>query len=329
MDRILTLADIDDYLGPGDSRFFGSGYRRAEYQLGPVRNEDDALRSNVAISYPSNWSTKKAGTDLRPHLSTVDTMILGAEFTERLLATVLGLSSDQRAAATVRKIVIQAGTQPEESLDCVQVEAQIAKSSQSDNGSTETTTRVQIGQMRTRLVVSHEANAGSPAPQGESADIGRALAPAQSRYWGSGFRFGRQTISPVHADIGKLTASGGLSIAPLPESIASGLGGRPEGPTPVDAFVTVLQLAQVLLYEMDNIPRADSNTLWMQQAILEVDDNAAPENREARVEITDSRLIELPDGRWRNVNFTGSAGRFGLRCVFAHRLPAIDEAFAS
>ncbi len=229
MGRILALSDIDDYLGPADARFFGSGYRKAEYRLGPVRNDGDALRSTVAVSYPMDWSTKKAGVDLRPHLSTVDTMILGAQFTELLLATGVGLTSEQRSAGSVRKIVIQAGTQPEESLDSVQIEAQIAKSSQRDGGSTETTSRVQVGRMRTRLVVSHDMGVGSSAPEGEKLNIGHILAPAESRYWGSGFRYGRQRIGPVSADIDKLTASGGLSLAPLPASIAAGLGAARKG----------------------------------------------------------------------------------------------------
>jgi len=58
----------------------------------------------------------------------------------------------------------------------------------------------------------------------------------------------------------------------------------------------------------------------MQQVTLELDDTVNDEG-EARVDITGSQLIDLPDGRWRNVNFSGSAGQFGLRCLFAHRLP--------
>ena len=320
MSRVIGFENIDDYLGPSEARFFGSGYRRAEYDLGPVRQDGGAFRGVASIFYPSDWSKKKAGVDLRPHLSTVDTMILGAEYTELLLAASYGLTAAQRRGASIRKVVIQAGTQPEESLHSVAIEAQITKCNVLGNGRAETTSRVQIGRMRTRLVVNHEQADDSVSALSDTLQIGDVLDPAPTRYWGSGFRFGRQSIGPVTVDVDSLSATGGLKLVNLPDDVTFGLGGRPCGPTPVDAFVSVLQLAQVLMYEMDSISRADSGTLWMQQVTLALDDTL-DDTGEVNVDITGSQLLDLPDGRWRNVNFSGTAGQFTLSCLFAHRLP--------
>jgi len=236
MSRVVGLANIDEYLGPSEGRFFGSGYRKAEYELGPVRQCGDTFEGLASISYPSGWSQKKAGVDLRPHLSTVDTMILGAEYTELLLAASLGLSATQRRGASIWKVVIQAGTEPEESLDSVAIAAQITKSKAVGDGWAETKSHVQVGRMRTRLVVSHEQGVEPFAAAEGDLHIADVLDPSSTRYWGSGFRFGRQSIGPVRADVDTLSASGGLTIDTLPEPVALGLGGRPDGPTAVDAF---------------------------------------------------------------------------------------------
>lgn len=323
MSRTLAFPRIDDYLGPAEERFFGAGYRRADHALGPVRRDGGALSGVVAISYPADWSFKTSGDALRPHLSTVDALVLGVQFTEMLLAANSGLSTGQLRGARLRKMVILAGTQPQESLERVPISARTAKSYARDDGSVETTSRIEIGRMRVRLTVDHEVAASGPVgtlPSDPRDDVRSLLEPGHSRFWADGFRTSAQEIGPVIADVDGLEAAAVLSVSPIPESFAGGLGGHPRGVTAVDAFVTTLQLAQVLLYELDGISRSESNTLWMQRATLEEDANRQSETV-ARVAITESRLLDLADGRWRNVDFTGRVGTFTLRCVFAHRLP--------
>lgn len=323
MARTIALPDIDDYLGPAESRFFGSGYRKAEYFLSPLASDTATLRCVAGISYPADWSKKKAGVDLRPHLSTVDTMILGVDLTEALLAVCLGLGPEQRSAAQVHKIVIQAGTSPEEDLGSVPIEARVIRTKPVDAGLAETTTAVQVGQMRARCVVRHPAVAGpGPVPVGRFV-LANVLGPAERRFWGGGFRHGRQGIHSVVADIDSLNVQGTLRVAALPAEVCDGLGGRPVGPTMVDAFVSILQMVQVLLYEMDGVPRSESNTLWMQQTTLELSADHRPD-QSADATIIDSRLIDMPDGQWRNVEFVGSVGTIRQRSLFAHRLPALS-----
>lgn len=48
---------IDDYLGPGDSRFFSAGYRRARHHLHDIRvtpavGKDPCVTARVSIEYP-------------------------------------------------------------------------------------------------------------------------------------------------------------------------------------------------------------------------------------------------------------------------------------
>ncbi|MFJ4208702.1 AvrD family protein [Paenarthrobacter sp. NPDC089675] len=316
----LAVDDIDEYLGPAESRFFGSGYRKAEHSLSRLTYEKEAICGTLTVRYPADWSKKKAGIDLRPHLSTVDTMVLAVDLTDALLVMALHLTPEQRAASRICKIVIQAGTRPEEDLGAVPVEARVLRTKALDGGFAETTCMITVGQMRARCTIAHPGHVVSQNAFEVSFDLATVLGPRKHRYWGEGFRNGQQSIRSVFADIGLCTADALIGVDEVPAHVVSGIGGRPKGPTPVDAFVGILQLVQVLLYEMDGVPRTESNTLWMQQTVIEVSPDTAP-GRQLTAAITDSRLIDMPDGKWRNVEFEGSLGAIRQRSLFAHRLP--------
>jgi hypothetical protein len=92
----------------------------------------------------------------------------------------------------------------------------------------------------------------------------------------------------------------------------------------IDAFVSSLQLAQVLMYELDGVTRAESNTLWMLHTSLELP--AVPRPVAERTPVTCSiarkHLLPLRGATWRNVDIAGDCGGVSLRCSFAHELPA-------
>ncbi len=80
----------DDFLGPGDKRFFSTGYKCVNYDPAPLQwslpgQGDQLLTGSVALSFPGTWSTKAAG-DLLPHLSTIDAIILGSSLAEVVIA---------------------------------------------------------------------------------------------------------------------------------------------------------------------------------------------------------------------------------------------------
>src|ERR1700738_3999369 len=92
----LLLHSIDDYLGPAKNRFFSRGYQRADYEVYnltviPEGAGDAGATAGANLRYPADWSQKN-GTDLRPHLSTVDALVLGVQLAELHLAHTYGLS---------------------------------------------------------------------------------------------------------------------------------------------------------------------------------------------------------------------------------------------
>jgi hypothetical protein len=87
----------------------------------------------------------------------------------------------------------------------------------------------------------------------------------------------------------------------------------------VDGFVSVLQLAQILMYELDSLRREDSNTLWMLRTSLE---RSATHAGPVWAELTARRVLPVRGARWRNVDIAGGCAGVDLRASFAHELPS-------
>jgi hypothetical protein len=335
---------IDDYLGPGNTRFFASGYRRATYDLDrlaitaddpSVQAPDGAqggARARIGLSYPSDWSTKANRTDLRPHLSTIDLLVLSAQLSEAHLAHAYGLDSSQRRMSWLRKASLRAGQVPQEDLQGMSGSATLV-STEPVPGPDRLYASVYdcgVGVMRARLEIVHPV-AGGSGGQWTYPSVEQALGPAHSRYYGDGFKTRRQVITDVAVDLDKLTASANIGVEPVGEIAVplEGLGGcfQPAF-TMVDAFVTSLQLGQVLLYELDSVPRERSNTLWMVRTALESDAPGRPYagGLTAQMAITRKHLLPMRGGTWRTVDFTSSCGGVTMRSSFAHQLPGIQQA---
>lgn len=335
---------IDDYLGPGSHRFFASGFRRAKYDVTEVavtagdctaqtpEGSEAGTRARIGLSYPADWSTKADRNDLRPHLSTIDLLVLSTQLSEVHLAHAYSLDSPQRSISWLRKASLQAGRQPQEDLVGMSGSA-VLISTDPMPGADRMHASVYdcaVGVMRARIEIVHPA-AGTCDGQWDYQSLEQALGPAASRYYGDGFKTRRQVITDVTADLDQLVATANVDVEPVGELAvpADGIEGRFQ-PTfsMVDAFVTSLQLGQVLLYELDSIPRERSNTLWMVRTSLESDTPPHPYTGglTARTAIARKHLLPMRGGTWRNVDFTSSCGGVTIRASFAHEIPGPPEA---
>jgi len=189
-----------------------------------------------------------------------------------------------------------------------------------------------VGGLRVRCEIEHPTGRGTAADAPgtrEYDSLADVLGAAGSRFYGEGFKRRRHTIHKVRVDVGALTAEADAQFtddagSPVPDE---GIEGAAQPAVSlVDAFVVNLQLAQVLMYELDSLTRESSNTLWMMQTVLE-----APRGHQAlrklgepmavRTGITGHRLLRLRGGAWRSVDLRGELAGITMRAAFAHELP--------
>ncbi|MEU9060952.1 AvrD family protein [Streptomyces sp. NPDC048430] len=340
----LLLRSIDDYLGPAEGRFFSRGYQRAVYDVHTVavtgaRACDAGVTATADITYPADWSKKKAGVDLRPHLSTVDALVLGVQLAEAHTAHAWGLGAAERRTVRLAKVVLRAGTAPQEVLTDIPLSASLTRTGPEPDepGLHRSVYDCSVGGLRVRCELVHPvvAEATTGVVHDSLADL---LGPGEPRFYGEGFKLRRHTVSDVRVSVPELTAHGAVAFAPVAGSPAptEGIeGARQPSVSLIDCFVVTLQLAQVLMYELDSVSRENSNTLWMMQTSLEAartpgpltaGDQADALPLTATTAVTAKRTLPLRGAVWRSVELSGELAGIRMRATFAHELPADAKA---
>ncbi|MDQ4504030.1 AvrD family protein [Sinomonas sp. ASV322] len=315
MSHAVTLhRDIDELLGDADGRFFGSGYRRTHPALKSLvithRADASSARASGSLGIAGTWSAKGGVVQL-PHLGTTDVIVLGMRLAQALVAS--RYAPRAWSKATVSSLAIRAGSAPtEEGLGDFECAASLAPTS---GGSALV---AQIGSMGLRVELLH-----GPLPLGlagiEAPDEAALVGPASARVYGTRWSERRVEVRDVVVDAERVRASAivGLGGSPVP---ADG-----EGLCFVDQFVAALQLGQVLLYRLDSLDRASSDTLWMRSTRFTCTGAPPASPAPLSVQLEGSRLLSKDGGHWRCADVVGRFGGTELRCSVAHRIPSTSS----
>lgn len=331
--ELLRYDSIDDYLGSGDTRFFASGYRRANHYIDrivatPADSAEPGVKTNVTVEYPSDWSKKTGEMDITPHLSSVDMIVLATQMSEIHLTHVYGLDESMRRDMRLLRMTLKAGTTPQEALNKMPATAALreTKAASNEDGAYVSVYECEVGVMKARCEIQHPIATRSTI-EGHFGSTEEVLGPPASRYYGEGFKFERQFIEDVRVDMDELGSEAAVRIEPVEgeQKPEEGVEGRYQpSVSMIDSFVVSLQLAQVMIYELDSVNRRDSNTLWMLNTDLRAEKAHRPYDTGpllARTTIEDKHLLPLNGSTWRNVDVVGDFGEIHLRCSFAHALP--------
>lgn len=323
--EILVLDDIDDYLGSGAERFFGTGYRRTNPQLrqilvwheGPSNSK---LEARGSISVGDLWSVK--GTEAQqPHLGTTDAIVLALEAAQAILAS--RYSPAFLSSSYVKVLSIVAGNVPiEETLDDFPV---MAETSGSAGGVI--IVNVQLGAMKATVEVRHRLSV--PGRANLVTETTDALVGESGRQvYGEIYKSRIVRIRNVAVDREAHSADSTLSVV-RPESEPVGYVGIEADYQPglslMEAFVSVLQVGQVTLYELDGLTRAGSNTLWMRKTTITA--FGPPPGILAElplnVRLQRERVLPLNGQRWRCADIVGRVGdNIEISCDVAHQIPS-------
>lgn len=319
------LSSIDDYLGDASGRFFGSGYRRVSYGCDQpdltMTDEGTVGLTTVAhVVCPSDWSLK-AGVEQRPHLSTIDALLLAVRAADTLAAAAYRLDDAARSRTWTRRVDIRAGAAPVEgALDRVPVTARLEPAA-----GDRSTVRVEVASMKVTVELGHDQQShGAPPPP-----VTPLGPPSYEGVYGERYAVRSHQIEQVGIDRSALRAEAEVRLlAPVAEPMHGGLEtAYPRNVSFIDGFVVALQLGQVLLYELDGLSRADSDTLWMRTTTITAETAARPagERFPAVAALENARRLQSRDGTWRTATVVASSGGVAVRCSVAHQLPTSSD----
>lgn len=322
---MMRLPSVDAYLGDGETRFFGEGYKRAAHRFTDILSADGeggpVIIATAAVAYPPGWS-RKGDTDQRPHLSTIDVLVLGVQVAELWLAWHVGLGEDAVRSAWIRDAQIKAGSSPvEDELDAVPLVAWRSDTSESLSGPERTVSILEctVSTLFLRIEVDHPAESSSQpaAPLDEH----------ERRPFGGAYRARSQQVRDVMVAADRLQARAKVELRSWGGAAAPGVGIEGHFQPSIgliDGFVVALQLGQILLYELDEVTRAESNTLWMRSTRWQASAPPRPETgtHPVVVELHDAALLRTRSGEtWRRAEVVAELGAIAVTCSIAHQLP--------
>jgi hypothetical protein len=264
---------------------------------------------------------------MRPHLSSVDMLVLGAQLSEACLVQAHGLSDAERGRSWLRKVRLRAGLEPQEELERLPAGASRRRVREAGDGSGRLVSvfDTSVGAMQARCEIEHppgEAWVGERSYR----RLDDLLGPPDGRHYGDGFKAKRPRIEDVHVDLEALDARASAVAQPTTGAAAEPRGLEADHQpalSMVDCFVTTLQLAQVLMYELDSISRAESHTLWMLRTAMEAPSPRRPwpASLPARASVAGKNLLPVGDSTYRTVDIVGACGDIAIQTSLAHALP--------
>ena len=319
----ILASSIDDHLGPAQGRFFGHGFKRVAHSVRDVQVRRGAITATAGLGYPDDWSRKSSGS-LRPHLSSVDALVLAVQLAEAHLTHTRRLDVEQRRRIWLRSFDMRGGRVPQEDLAALPIQAM-----QLGTRGDVSTYSCLIGTLGVTCEIEHGAGraraAAAGAPTRAAYDtLDSLLGAAEDRYYGAGFRHRAQRIADVRVAPDGEAIAATVAVADPDGALDDGLGGA-YGPAPsmLDGLVCLAQLAQVLAYRLDEIERGQSHTLWMRRLAQSC---PAPPRRAAgpvaaTLALQRSRVLAFGDGRWRTLDVAGELHGIRVRSSIAHQLP--------
>lgn len=325
MGELHTFRAIDDLLGPASSRFFGSGYSRVVQQIRHVEtvpaDGHTVERVDLAgVIYPTDWSTKKAGQKLRPHVSTIDACVFSKIIAESHLRGWAGLTEEQLASSWIRSIGMRAGPVAQEDTDEVKVRTTVVQNpgdTEAEPASYEFTSL--IGSMRTEYTVVVPAVPEQPrmavSPETlTDTDHLRATIDLRDIELNLAERTAAATFL-FHAREAEEEPKGGIASAHQPYL------------TDVHNILGIAQIAQALLYQVDRIDRADSNTLWTRSftARREGPPRLEKHTGVVSVAVVEHEHLHTTGDIWSISSWTSECGGVVTTFELAHKLPTVPE----
>jgi hypothetical protein len=326
-DTPSAIGSIDQHLGPAHGRFFGEGFKRVNHSLTnlviQLTGDHGYISGTCGLTYPRDWTHKSSGR-VRPHVSSIDGVVLAVELADAYLTHRYGLDLGERRRMWLRSFEMRA-TSPQEEVGRFAVLASHT-GSLAVSGSLcahVSTFQCRIGTMGLTCMIEHDIRSQT-ASDGSYSSSTEILGDSTDRYYGEGYQHRTQEITGVMPAADGQSVRATITVADELSRSDCGLAGHYQpAVSMIDCLLVLAQLAQVLAYRIDGIDREKSSTLWMRRLAMSSPTPLLPLDATvgAVVAVRRGRLLEVGQGFWRLLDLTGQFGVVKALGSIAHVLP--------
>ncbi|WP_207694326.1 hypothetical protein DOK67_0000909 [Enterococcus sp. DIV0212c] len=301
---------VDEILGKFETRYFGLGHKNTEYSLLDGVEENTASSELVLvakINQSCSWS-EKDGKSLKPHLSTVDGLILAVLVAEDYLCRYnpeICLENLYLAS-----FEIKAGVVPVEDLGRIPMVLEKAIIQKDNQKFT-----VFILGMRISLQLK------SIDTTAENKNCREQV----THYMSNHLKNLRHDIQNIEIFNGKEMMCEVTRSAQC-ELVYSGIGSKvSQAMSLIEWLIIFSQMSQVIAYNFDDIERKYSDTFWMRLAKAEMDEPYQYNPKKVLVSggINRTQIISMNNESWRTFNMAGETADSKVKFSgkLAHKVP--------
>ncbi|MCZ1179792.1 AvrD family protein [Acinetobacter pittii] len=296
--NLSFFKEVDEFLGDKNTRYFGAGYINSSHDIYNFQYESDDIETNKfsclgKVVLPQTWSIKNNGSQ-KPHLSTIDIIELALLTFDQLIQAIHNRTICYKKL--IHKMVIRAGKSPIESeFDKIVISGSVSKEDRDNN-----VMNLNISNMSIEILYKNDVSKIEPSEFEEYLKT-----PLE--------------INDVMINVDELKASALVNNKRI-------LNENVEPWSTSCLFSVGLQLGQILLYQLDSISRAESNTLWMKKT--EIHFLSDRPNMDAShpifTRLDNVRRYKAGDHDWRKADIYSILGNTKIICSVTHQLPHIS-----
>lgn len=298
----------DDILGDYETRYFGAGHKRTSYKL--KGNYPDCI---AEVYQTDSWSVKD-GYQMKPHLSTIDGIILAVMYVEKYMKeneVVILPDSLFLYAFEIKSGVMPVG-------DLVNISLNMKKEEVLEE---EAYFEVVVEGMAAKLKFkSAKRNFFNNVSYIQEMD-------EDAHYFSEHLKNVKHNIGDI--SFGENSIACVVSREEMKRVSYNGIGNLLANTISILEWLIIFsQMGQLLAYEIDSINRQESETLWMKNVKAEID-LSVTYNKPLFVSggIVKSSLLNIKSKMWRIFEMAGSADNGNVRFEgkIAHVLPNSKE----
>lgn len=304
---------IDELLGNYEKRYFGAGHKRTVYYMNRfLQKEGERTYSSAEIENSNGTWSEKAGIEQKPHLSTIDGIVLAVMFAERYMQEYLGESEIEKLF--LASFEIKAGISPIENLKDIRLSMKVPEVS--DCGST-----FQIEILGMRIKISFQKR------EENDAKVRKQNGEAGKNYFSEHLKYVKHDIRDIVFDGDNISCNvvreleRSVNFCGVESAFADSL-------SILEWLVIFSQMGQVLAYHIDSVDRKVTETLWMKWVKAEMKEPYRYD-KEIFVSggITKRKWLKMGGETWSLFEMAGSAldNLIRFEGKITHKLPQKKE----
>ena len=265
-DVIESFLDIDEILGHKELRYFGNRFRRVTYTVNNILiSAENAAHLQISIHYPADWSSKKHGQVSQPHLSTVDAAYLASALGEWYKHRIYEIDETQDSNLQLISCEIFSGVTPDENL--INLKAEVNElgceklKSKRSLFKARSDLSIQLGSMKINIAFAH-----SGKKREHFYSIYDSILDGKNYKYTQANNEHISGLTRMEIKHVKFSKDTKIVLASL---ILESSSADYRDLSLVEVVLASAQLAQAVIYKVDDIDRSKSNTLWMRDFFIE------------------------------------------------------------